>query len=106
MTTLAVLDSKPSALLPGVPTISSLGLPNAAASVWWGFCAPKGTPADVVAKLNDALDKALADATVQTRLSELGAVTTPGSAADFGKFVQDETVKWSRVIKAGNITAD
>ncbi|HTJ99835.1 MAG TPA: tripartite tricarboxylate transporter substrate binding protein [Bordetella sp.] len=106
MTTLAVLDSKPSALLPGVPTISSLGLPNAAASVWWGFCAPKGTPADVVAKLNDALNKALADASVQTRLSELGAVTTPGSAADFGKFVQEETVKWSRVIKAGNIKAD
>ncbi|OZI18507.1 LacI family transcriptional regulator [Bordetella genomosp. 9] len=106
MTTLAVLDSKPSALLPGVPTISSLGLPNAAASVWWGLCAPKGTPADVVATLNDALQKALADSAVQSRLSELGAVTTPGSAADFGKFVQDETVKWSRVIKAGNIKAD
>ncbi|AOB31123.1 LacI family transcriptional regulator [Bordetella sp. H567] len=106
MTTLAVLDSKPSALLPGVPRVASLGLPNAAASVWWGLCAPKGTPADVVAKLNEALNKALADNDVQTRLSELGAVTTPGSAADFGKFVQEETVKWSRVIKAANIKAD
>jgi tripartite-type tricarboxylate transporter receptor subunit TctC len=106
MTTLAVMDSKPSALLPGVPTVSSLGVPGAAASVWWGFCAPKGTPPEVVAQLNGALQKALADSTVQTRLSDLGAVTTPGSAADFGKFVQDETVKWSRVIKAANIQAD
>jgi tripartite-type tricarboxylate transporter receptor subunit TctC len=106
MTALAVMDSKPSALLPGVPTVTSLGLPQAVASVWWGLCAPKGTPADVVAKLNDALNKALADATVQTRLSELGAVTTPGSVADFTKFVQAETVKWSDVIKAANIKAD
>lgn len=106
MRTLAVLDGKPSALLPGVPTIASLGLPNAAAAVWWGLCAPKGTPADVVAQLNDALQKALADSAVRERLSELGAVTTPGSAADFGKFVQEETVKWARVIKAGNIKAD
>ncbi|ANN66895.1 Bug family tripartite tricarboxylate transporter substrate binding protein [Bordetella bronchialis] len=106
MTALAVLDNKPSALLPGVPTIASLGLPNAAASVWWGLCAPKGTPADVVATLNAALQKALADSAVQTRLSELGAVTTPGSAADFGAFVQAETVKWSRVIQSANIKAD
>jgi tripartite-type tricarboxylate transporter receptor subunit TctC len=106
MTALAIMDSQPSPILPGVPTVTSLNLPDAAAAVWWGFVAPKGTPADVVAKLNDALDKALADPAVKTRLSQLGAVTTPGSVADFGKFVQSETAKWTRVIQAGNIHAD
>ncbi|ARP86854.1 Bug family tripartite tricarboxylate transporter substrate binding protein [Bordetella genomosp. 9] len=106
MRPLAVMDSKPAAMLPNVPTVSSLGLGGAAASVWWGFCAPKGTPDDVVAKLNEALNQALADENVKTRLSELGAVATPGSTADFTKFVQDETAKWSRVIKNANIKAD
>jgi tripartite-type tricarboxylate transporter receptor subunit TctC len=106
MVPLAVLDTKPAAMLPGVPTVASLGLPGAAATVWWGLNAPKGTPPEVIAKLNDALDKALADPAVQARLSELGAVATPGSADDFGKFVQAETVKWARVIKTANIKAD
>jgi tripartite-type tricarboxylate transporter receptor subunit TctC len=103
MRALAVLDSKPAAMLPGVPTVDSMGLTGAEATVWWGLNAPKGTPPEVVAKLNAALDKALADTTVQARLSELGAVTTAGSAAEYGQFVQSETTKWATVIKAANI---
>jgi len=106
MRALAVMDDKPASLLPDVPTVKSLGLDNAAASVWWGLNAPKGTPAPVIEKLNAALNQALADDTVKTRLADLGASATPGSAADFGKFVEAETAKWSQVIKAAHIQAD
>jgi tripartite-type tricarboxylate transporter receptor subunit TctC len=106
MRALAVLDSKPSALLPNVPTVTSLGMPDSTASVWWGLVAPKGTSASEIAHLNSALQKALADPTVRKRLADLGAIVTPGSAADFGKFVDAERAKWTRVIKASNIHAD
>ncbi len=106
MRALAVMDDKPASLLPDVPTVKSLGLENAEATVWWGLNAPKGTPAAVIEKLNAALNQALADPTVKTRLAELGASATPGTAADFGKFVDAETAKWSKVIKAANIQAD
>ncbi|OZI34503.1 LacI family transcriptional regulator [Bordetella genomosp. 10] len=106
MRALAVMDDKPASLLPDVPTVKSLGLENAEATVWWGLNVPKGTPAPVVEKLNTALNQALADATVKSRLAELGASATPGTAADFGKFVETETAKWSQVIKAAHIQAD
>jgi len=103
---LAVLDDKPAPMLPNVPTAASLNLPGAAATVWWGLVGPKGMPADAVAKLNDALQQALKDPAVAQRFTELGAVVTPGSAAQFGDFVAAETVKWTGVIKKANIQAD
>ena len=103
---LAVLDNKPSRLLPDVPTVASLGMPNSAASVWWGLVGPKGISAATVGKLNAALQKALADPAVVKRLADLGATVTPGSAADFASFVDSERTKWTKVIKAANIRAD
>lgn len=103
---LAVMDKKPSPLLPSVPTVTSLGLPNSTATVWWGLVAPKGTPPEVVGKLNEALRQALADPAVVKRFAEMGATVTPTSAADFGKFVEAETAKWSQLIKAAGIQAD
>lgn len=103
---LAVLDNKPTALLPDVPTASSLRLPGSAASVWWGLVGPKGMSAEVVAKLNESLRGALVDAAVKKRLGELGASITPGSAAEFGHFVKAETIKWTKVIKTAKIEAD
>lgn len=103
---LAVLDTKPAALLPNVPNVSTLHLPGSAASVWWGLVGPRGMPADTVARLNEALRAALADAGMHKRLGELGATITPGSAADFNNFVKAETVKWTRVIKVGKILPD
>jgi tripartite-type tricarboxylate transporter receptor subunit TctC len=93
-------------LLPNVPAISSLGLPGAAASVWWGLVGPKGISADRTAALNAALQKSLADPGVRKRLADLGVTETPGSAADFGKFVDAERVKWTKVIKEADIRAD
>jgi tripartite-type tricarboxylate transporter receptor subunit TctC len=103
---LAVMDKQPTPLLPAVPTVNALQLPGSTATVWWGLIGPKGMPADVVAKLNASLREALADPAVAKRMTELGAVATPGSAAEFGKFVEAETVKWTRVIKAANIQPD
>jgi tripartite-type tricarboxylate transporter receptor subunit TctC len=103
---LAVLDRQPTPLLPSVPTISALQLPGSSATVWWGMAAPKGTPPEIVAKLNETLRLTLADPAVIRKMSELGAVTTPGSTADFGKFVGEETVKWSKVIKTAGILPD
>ena len=103
---LAVLDKHPTALLPSVPTVDALQMPGSSATVWWGLVGPKGIPPDLVAKLNSALGQTLADPAVVKRMGELGAVVTPGSPADFGKFVAAETVKWSKVIKAANIQPD
>lgn len=103
---LALMDDKPSQLLPNVPTISSLGFPGAAASVWWGLVGPKGVSAERIATLNAALRKSLSDPGVHKRLVDLGVTETPGSAADFGAFVNSERAKWTRVIKDADIHAD
>lgn len=106
MRALAVLDTKPTALLPKLPTTASLGLPDAVATVWWGLIGPKGMPEPVIQKLNAALQSALNDPAVQKRLADLGATPTPGSAQAFGTFVKDETAKWTKVIKQAGIKAD
>ena len=106
MRALAVLDDKPAALLPGVPTAGEEGVPGALASVWWGLVGPAGMPKPVVDKLNSALRSALADPGVKARMADLGATLTPGSPADFGKFVAAETTKWTKVIKTVGIKAE
>jgi len=103
---LAVMDDKPSSLLPEVPTIVSLGLPDSTATVWWGLVGPKGIPADKVKTLNAALQKALADPEAVKHLADRGVTVVPGSAEDFGTFVTAERTKWTRVIKAADIHAD
>lgn len=103
---LAVLDDKPAALLPGVPTVAQQGVPGALASVWWGLVGPAGLPKPVVDKLNSALRSALADPNVQARMAGLGATLTPGSPADFGGFIAAETTKWTKVIKTVGIKAE
>jgi tripartite-type tricarboxylate transporter receptor subunit TctC len=103
---LAILDDAPSAILPNVPNVKTLGYPEAAATVWWGLCTRRGTPDAVTRKLNTALNEALADATVRSRLKELGATVAPDSSRDFGAFLAEETTKWGRVIAAAHITAE
>lgn len=103
---LVVLSDKPMALLPGVPDVVQAGLPGAQVSVWWGFVGPAGIPKPVVDKLNGALQDALKDPSVQSRLTNLGAILKPGSADDLGKFIAAETAKWGKVIKAADIKAN
>jgi tripartite-type tricarboxylate transporter receptor subunit TctC len=102
---LAVTTAMRADVLPDVPTVAEF-VPGYDSSAFYGIGAPKNTPADVVDKLNKAINAGLADATLKKRIADLGSVAFPGSSADFGKLVADETEKWGRVIRGANIKAE
>jgi tripartite-type tricarboxylate transporter receptor subunit TctC len=102
---LGVTSAKRQELLPDVPAIAEF-LPGYEASGWYGLAAPKGTPADIVAKLNKQTNAALADPEMRRRLADLGCGVFAGSPADFGKFIANETEKWAKVNKFANIKAE
>jgi tripartite-type tricarboxylate transporter receptor subunit TctC len=89
-------------VLPDIPTLNDF-LQGYEASFWGGFGAPKNTSAEVIDKLNQEINAALADPKMKARLSDLGGTVFTGSPADFGKFIADETEKWGKVIRAANI---
>jgi len=101
---LAVTTAQKSEALPELPTIAEF-VPGYEASTWNGVVAPKGTPPDIVQKLNGAINAALSDATIKARLADLGATTLIYSPAEFGKFAADEVAKWAKVIKFAGIKA-
>ena len=103
---LAVASDKRFPLLPDVPTVAEAGLPGYEASVWWGLAAPAKTPPEIVGMLNAETNKALANPAIASRLSELGVVVTPGTAEQFGAFVNAQTDLWSGVIKSARIQPD
>ena len=102
---LAVTTATRSDALPDIPTVAEF-LPGYEASFWYGFGVPKNTPAEIVDKLNEAINAGLADPTIKARLADLGGVPMPMSPADFGKLIADETEKWAKVIRAANIKAE
>ena len=101
---LAVTTAVRSEVLPDVPTMGEF-LPGYEASAWWGVGAPKKTPTEIVEKLNKEINAALADPKLKARLADLGGTVLPGSPADFGKFIADETEKWAKVIKFAGLKA-
>jgi tripartite-type tricarboxylate transporter receptor subunit TctC len=101
----AVATPNPHELLPGIPTISET-LPGFSAGGWQGVCAPAKTPADIVEKLNREINVALTDEKLKARFIELGGQPTPGSPADFGKFIADETDKWGKVVRQAGLKID
>jgi tripartite-type tricarboxylate transporter receptor subunit TctC len=102
---LGVTIATRSDVLPDVPAVSEF-LPGFDASVYYGIGAPKGTPADIVERLNREINAGLADPQLKARLVQLGSMPLPGSAADFGKFIANETDKWAKVVKFANIKAE
>ena len=94
---LAVTTAKRSELMPELPTIAEF-LPGYEASAWFGVGAPRGTPAEIVEKLNRALNAAFADAAIRARIADLGGTPLPGFPADFGRMVGEEIEKWSKVV--------
>jgi tripartite-type tricarboxylate transporter receptor subunit TctC len=99
---LAVTTLARSEALPHVPTINEF-VPGFESSTWYGLAAPMRTPAEVLEKLHNAVSGALADPVMRTRFADLGGTPIPGSAADFGKLIADETEKWTKVVKFAGI---
>jgi tripartite-type tricarboxylate transporter receptor subunit TctC len=102
---LAVTTATRAKLLPDVPTVAEF-LPGYEASTWTGIGAPKDTPSEIIEKLNKEINAALADPETKARLSELGGAPMPMTPTNFEKFIADDTEKWAKVIRAGNIRAE
>jgi tripartite-type tricarboxylate transporter receptor subunit TctC len=102
---LAVTTATRSQALPNVPTIAEF-LPGYEASSWEALGAPRGTPSEIVGRLNKEINAGFADPTFTARLADFGGVPLAGSPADFGKFMAAETEKWGKVIKFAGIKAD
>jgi tripartite-type tricarboxylate transporter receptor subunit TctC len=101
---LAVTTVTRSEALPDIPTMSEF-VPGYEASQWQGIGAPKNTPGVIVDKLNREINAGLADPKMKARFADLGGEALPGSPADFGKLIADETEKWGKVIRTANIKA-
>jgi tripartite-type tricarboxylate transporter receptor subunit TctC len=102
---LAVTTATRSDALPDVPTVAET-VPGYEASAFYGVGVPKGTPPEIIDKLNKEINAGLADPKVKARLAELGGMLVPGSPADFGKLVAAETDKWAKVIKEGGVSLE
>jgi tripartite-type tricarboxylate transporter receptor subunit TctC len=101
---LAVTTAKRSEALPDIPAVSEF-VPGYEASDWFGLGTPKGTPAEIIDILHNEVNAGLADPKLMARISDLGGTVFPGSSADFGKLIADETEKWAKVIHFAGIKA-
>ena len=81
-------------------------VPGYEVSTWNGFGAPRNTPADIIDRLNTAINAGLADPKLKARLADLGSTALAGSPANFGQLIAEETEKWGKVIRATNIKAE
>jgi tripartite-type tricarboxylate transporter receptor subunit TctC len=102
---LAVTTAQRSEVLPDLPTVADF-VPGYEASAWYGVGAPKGTPAEIIDKLNSEINAILANPKTKSRFAELGASLIGGSPADFGRLVVEETDKWSKVVRFSGAKPD
>ena len=100
---LAVTSPKQLPAFKNVPTVAELGMPNLAIEDWVGFVMPKKTPADIVARMNGAMNKALQNPDIREQLARIGADVSGGSQASFGTFLSVEVKKWDAAVKDANI---
>jgi len=102
---LAVTTVTRAEVLPDVPTIADT-VPGYEASAWFGIGAPRGTPADVIDRLNREINAGLADPRLKAKLADLGGTAIPGSPRDFGNLIAAEIEKWAWVVKFAGIKAE
>jgi tripartite-type tricarboxylate transporter receptor subunit TctC len=102
---LAVTSAARSFVFPDLPTVGET-IPGYDVSLYYGIAAPKGTPPDVVAVLNKAVNAALADPKMKTRIAEFGGTPLALSPEGFGKLVADETEKWAKVVKTVGLSIE
>lgn len=103
---LAVTSDGRSSAAPELPTMREAGYRNFSVTSWAGLLAPAGTPKDVVARLNRAVNQALASAALKTTLAQDGAESVGGVAADFTKFMNDEHRYWGEVVQKSGAKAE
>ena len=106
MKALAVTAKTRHPQLPDVPTIVEAGFPDVVVTSWQAAAAPAKTPREVVAKLNDAMVKALRSPDVSERMNQIGFDVVASSPDEFGKFMRDEVSRWTRVVQKGGIKPD
>jgi len=102
---LAVTTTTRSEALPDIPTVADF-VPGYEASAFFGIGAPKSTSAEIVERLNKEINATLAEPKMKPRLAEFGGTVLPGSPADFGKLIADETEKWAKVVKFSGARPD
>ena len=102
---LAVTTAMRQEALPDVPTVSEF-VPGYETSAWSGICAPKNTPAEIIEKLNQAVNASLSDPKLRERISGLGGTVLAGSTTDFGKLIAEDTEKWAKVVKFSGAKPD
>jgi tripartite-type tricarboxylate transporter receptor subunit TctC len=86
--------------LPDLPTVQEAGVPGYEATAWFGILAPRGTPRNVVMRINTEINKALAQPDVKEKLAQQGAVASAWTPEQFGAFIHNEIAKWGKVVKA------
>jgi tripartite-type tricarboxylate transporter receptor subunit TctC len=94
------------AMMPDVPTAREAGYPTFEATNVTGLIAPAGTPTDVIQKLNAAMQKVLADATLRDRFAAIGASPTGGPPEDFARYIREDLAKWTRIVKEANVKVE
>ena len=102
---LAVTTATRAEALPDIPTVAEF-VPGYESTAWFGICAPRNTPAEIVDKLNKDINAGLADPKTRARFADLGGGVVASSPAEFGKLIAEETDKWGKVIRATNIKAE
>lgn len=103
---IAVASAARTASMPNVPTFAELGFPSVEVPLWAGVMAPKGTPPEIVARLDEALRASVTSAPVRTLMEAVGADITAQGPAEFGAMVRADHARWAEVIRLGNIRAD
>ncbi|MFG3597908.1 Bug family tripartite tricarboxylate transporter substrate binding protein [Bradyrhizobium sp. RDI18] len=103
---LGVASAERSAIYPAAPTLREQGYPNVVASGWFGFMAPSATPQPIVERMQQEINRALADPEVKQKLLAQGLEARAGTAAEFGRFIDDETRKWSEVIRTAGLKGE
>jgi tripartite-type tricarboxylate transporter receptor subunit TctC len=102
---IGITSLKPSPIAPDLTPMAT-AVPGYEFELWWGLLAPAGTPKEIVARLNGAVNKALADPAIAANFLKEGAIATPLSPVQFGKVIADDVERWKKLAKQQNITAD
>jgi len=102
---LAVTSAARSEVLPDIPTVGEF-VPGYQATGWFGVCAPRKTPTEIIERLNREINAGLADSKMKARFAELSATTFGGSPEDFARHIASETEKWGKVVRTANLRAD